>query len=64
MRSKLILILSRYFVKRLVGKNVCLNECRSKLVSDDGSTIVYRKVQCCPKFLSFLGIKLHLNELI
>ena len=57
MRSKQILILSRYFVKRLACKNVFrLIERRSELGFDAGSTIVYRKVSCCPKFLSFLGI--------
>ena len=55
MRSKQILLLSRYFVNRLVGE-MCsgLIECRSELVFDAGSIIVLWTVPCCPKFLSFL----------
>ena len=56
MRNEQILILSRYFVKRLVVK-MCsgLIESRSEPVFDAGSTIDYKKVPCCPKFFSFLG---------
>ena len=32
-----------------------LIERRSELVFDAGSTVVYTKVPCCPKFSSFLG---------